>query len=381
MVYMSKKKRRRVMRKRILGLAITAVVIVGIFVTIWQVGLGSTLATVGGTSIRSGMVDGVQGYLYYIQYGTFPDYSTRGMTAEEKAETEDWIEIERNYYLNNILVPLEALKQHFAAQGKAFPSEEYLEDINSGVDSVFSDVSVVRVFNQKGIKKEHVRAYYEYLAGMEMYREEVLESNPVTDEEAREYYDENIYYFTTPASFKASHILLLDADHTPERLSEIMVLLERLRAGEDFAKLAMEYSEDTTAENGGDLGTFYTGYMVEPFEEACIALAPGEISDIVETVYGYHIIKMHEKTDEIIESLEEVRESIDYVLGNRRVTEAVKLLTENANIVYKVLVNPTTGRPPVSMDELKEARGIVDEPDGEDGEGHDHDDHSECDHD
>ena len=359
MVYMSKKKRRRVMRKRILGLSIAVLVIICIFVTIWQVGLGSTLVTVDGKSIRSGTLEGVHGFINYYYYGSFPDNSTAGKTKEEIAEEKDWTLIDQYYYLDSILVPLEVLKQHFAAQGKAFPTEEAQATIDEAVNPIFSDTTTSRLFKQNGVKKEHVAAYYEYVAAMDLFKDEVLEANPVTDEEARAYYTENISLFTTPASFQASHILLIDEEHTPERRAEIEQILERIHNGEDFAELAMEYSEDGSASEGGDLGTFYMGSMVAPFEEACIALEPGEVSDIVETEYGFHIIKMTSKEEESISSFEESREYIDSALESPRVTEALDLLTEAAVIVYKTLVNPDTGKPPVSIDELDAARGIV----------------------
>ena len=307
MVYMSKTKRKRVMRKRMLGLAITALVIVGIFVMIWQIGLGKTLVTVEGKPIRSSMLEGTYLYILYSSYGSFPNFTTVGMTKDEITEMEDSILVEQNYYLDAILVPLEVLKHHFAVQGKAFPTEEAQATINEAVDSIFLTESMEKLFSQNGVKQEHVIAYLEYVAAMEMYKEEVLETNPITDEEARDYYNENISSFTTPASFQASHILLLDAEHTPERREEIEAILERIHEGEDFAELAMEFSEDSSAENGGDLGTFYTGNMVAPFEEACIALEPGEVSGIVETDYGYHIIKLTDKTEETVASFEDSR--------------------------------------------------------------------------
>ena len=365
MVYMSKKKRRRVMRKRILALSIAVVVIIGIFIAVWQAGLGSTLVTVGGKPIRSGTLEKVHLFLNYISVGSFPNYSTLGMSPEEVAEMEDYILLEQNYYLDSIMVPLEVLRQHFEAQGKTFPSEEAQATIDEGLDLYFSDTATVRLFDQQGVKREHVLVYLEYVAALEMLREEVNEANPITDEDVQAYYDENISYFTTPESFTASHILLMDADHTPERRAEIEAILERIQDGEDFAELAKEFSEDGSAENGGDLGTFYAGNMVAPFEEACLALRPGEVSGIVETDYGYHIIKMFERGDAVVASLEDSREEINSYIESPRVTEARELIVEAADIVYKTLVNPTTGKPPVSMDELNEARGIVPEDEDE----------------
>jgi parvulin-like peptidyl-prolyl isomerase len=92
-------------------------------------------------------------------------------------------------------------------------------------------------------------------------------------------------------------------------------ILERARAGEDFAALAVEVSEDSaTRVNGGDTGLFPRGTMVPAFEEAAFALQPGEVSDPVDTVFGVHILKLEERTEPRLLPLEQYREQLrDYV--------------------------------------------------------------------
>ncbi|HEX9974498.1 MAG TPA: peptidylprolyl isomerase [bacterium] len=104
-----------------------------------------------------------------------------------------------------------------------------------------------------------------------------------------------------PAKAHAAHILLMykGSDGASEEITrtkeeayqEIQKLLERIKAGEDFAELAKEYSNCPSGKNGGDLGEFSKGDMVKPFEDAAFKLKKGKISKIVETNYGYHIIK------------------------------------------------------------------------------------------
>lgn len=107
----------------------------------------------------------------------------------------------------------------------------------------------------------------------------------ITEDEVKSYYEENKSNFDTPESIEVSHILVEDKETAQE-------ILDKLKAGEDFAELAKEYSTDTaTAEKGGELGFITSGEMVEEFEKAAFALKVGEISDIVKTDYGYHIIK------------------------------------------------------------------------------------------
>lgn len=104
-----------------------------------------------------------------------------------------------------------------------------------------------------------------------------------------------------PAKVHAAHILLMyqgsagaseEITRTKEEAyQDIQKLLERIKAGEDFAALAREYSNCPSAKNGGDLGDFSKGDMVKPFEDAAFKLKKGKVSTIVETQYGYHIIK------------------------------------------------------------------------------------------
>ncbi len=116
--------------------------------------------------------------------------------------------------------------------------------------------------------------------------------------------------------------------------------LKRLKAGEDFAVLAKEISEDIdTKENGGDLDYFYKGQMVQymgdkvqAFEDASFALKPGEISNIVETGYGYHIIKLIDKKDPTKISYDSSKEDIMSFLQNSKVNKYVTELRSKAKV-------------------------------------------------
>jgi peptidyl-prolyl cis-trans isomerase C len=124
----------------------------------------------------------------------------------------------------------------------------------------------------------------------------------VTDQEAMAFYESHPAVFDTGERVKASHILVrVPEGAAPPRKAELRkkteALLQRARAKEDFAALAKASSEDPgSAKNGGDLGAFGRGQMVPPFEQAAFALKPGEISGVVETPFGFHIIKVSERT-------------------------------------------------------------------------------------
>jgi len=127
----------------------------------------------------------------------------------------------------------------------------------------------------------------------------------VTDDEVKKFYDDNPSQFEEPEKVRASHILIgthdsltkselsKEAKDAKHKLAED--LLKRARAGEDFAKLAKEYSDDPGSKDKGGEYTFARGQMVPEFESAAFGLKTNQISDLITTQFGYHIIKLSEK--------------------------------------------------------------------------------------
>ncbi len=149
----------------------------------------------------------------------------------------------------------------------------------------------------------------------------------------------------------AAHILfeVKDTSKDAEVRAKAEAVLKRAKAGEDFAELAKKYSEDTSsAKQGGDLGPFTRGRMAKPFEDVAFALKPGEISDLVKTQFGYHIIKVlrHE-----IPTLEQYRKSVERAvqlnkasdLAKQKAAEAEQLALKekDLNAIAKALKIPT----------------------------------------
>ena len=148
----------------------------------------------------------------------------------------------------------------------------------------------------------------------------IFDSLVLTDDEVRQYYDANLSQYQTPGQVRASHILLRVDDGDDEAVAaRAAELAAEARAGADFAELARRHSEDeTNAENGGDLGSFGRGRMVPEFENAAFALATGEISDPVRSPFGYHVINVTEKQEEITQPFAEVRGAIENILKRER---------------------------------------------------------------
>lgn len=166
---------------------------------------------------------------------------------------------------------------------------------------------------------------------------------PISEQAALVYYQANPQYFQAPERVHARHILFkVDKDVSPAEEDKVRKKAEQVlqlaKSEKDFAELAQKYSEGPTASKGGDLGFFGHGDMIQPFDEAVFQLEVGEISDLVKTAYGYHIIKLEEKKSTGTQPFQEVTQSIKTHLLQQKRAEAVQnyieKLKKEANIEY-----------------------------------------------
>lgn len=179
------------------------------------------------------------------------------------------------------------------------------------------DIKANEFANQVAVKPEQVQAYYnqhktKFIAPAKVKLQFALLSAAglvgqvsVTDEEVKQYYDENASKFQGNEQRQASHILIgfnanASAQDKAVAKQKAESILQQVKANPDrFEKLAIENSQDTgSASRGGDLGSFARGAMVKPFEDAAFAMKVGEVSNLVESEFGYHIIKLTGVTGE-----------------------------------------------------------------------------------
>lgn len=166
---------------------------------------------------------------------------------------------------------------------------------------------------------------------------------PATDEEVQTFYDENPQFFETGSQIEARHILLStqgleDDDAVAQKRAEAEAVREDLLAGADFATVAEERSEGPSAARGGSLGTFGRGQMVAPFEQAAFSLAEGEISEIVETQFGFHIIQVTDIIEGGVTPIEQVSANIRQFLGQQKQAQALSDFVDEAREDAEVTV-------------------------------------------
>ena len=157
----------------------------------------------------------------------------------------------------------------------------------------------------------------EQIERLKLMGQEVRSKIQVGEKEEREYYNANINSFSTDTYFRARHIFFrLGKNPDPKEINKTMttalMVLQEARSGKDFAELAKKYSDDPqAAKDGGELGTFKKGDMLPAIEDNVINMQPDEISDLVITPAGFHIIKLEERTPGKTRTFEEVKGEIE----------------------------------------------------------------------
>jgi peptidyl-prolyl cis-trans isomerase C len=191
--------------------------------------------------------------------------------------------------------------------------------------------------------------------------QKLIEAQPggkisVTEADANNFYTENRTRFETPEQIRASHILIKPDPNTTDpneakakAMAKIKGLLEQVRTGADFAQLARDNSACPSASRGGDLDFFARGQMEPAFEKAAFATDVNQVSDIIETSYGYHIIKVTDRKAASVAPFEQVKDQIINQLTQRKRGAIaglyVQSLQAGAKIVYPPGKEPKSEKP------------------------------------
>ena len=237
----------------------------------------------------------------------FEDSLRRSMMIEKlRAAVTDWMaisdaELEREYRRRNEKVKLQVV---------TLTTDAFRDKVTVTDDEIAkyfeSRKAEYRVGEQRTIKY--------LLLDRDQQRQKVV----VPPADVQRFYNENIQQYQTPEQIRASHILLNTAgkdEATVRKQAED--ILAKVKAGGDFAALAKQYSDDSSKDKGGDLDFFGRGRMVPEFEEAAFKLEPGQVSDLVKSQFGFHIIKVAEKRAGTTRTLDEVRQQIQQQLATQ----------------------------------------------------------------
>lgn len=214
-----------------------------------------------------------------------------------------------------IKVDKEAINEQLKTLKKQFASEEDFKNILTNMN--LSEDTIKSQFKRDGAIQEFID-------------KEFVEKITIPDKEIKIYYDSNRDLFKQPEQVRASHILINvdpkgDASQKAEALKKIKDVRRRLHKGEDFSALAKQFSQCPSSAQGGDLGYFNRGQMVKPFEKAAFALKSGAVSKIVETRFGYHLIKVVDKKPESIIGYKDVKDELGQYLKQEKVQKEVGL--------------------------------------------------------
>src|SRR5262245_37023588 len=260
--------------------------------------------------------------------GQFEEGLRRSLIVDKlRSALTDWMavpdnELEREYTQRNEKVKLQVV---------ALTADRFRDKVT------VSDADVATYYESHSA--EYRRGEQRKIRYLLLDREQARQKVVVPPTDVQRYYNDNIQQYQTPEQVRASHILLETAGKNDEDVKKrAEEILKQVKSGADFAELAKKVSEDKgSKEKGGDLDYFGRGRMVPEFEQAAFAMEPGQISDLVKSQFGYHIIKVVDKKAGATRPLEEVRAQIQQQLAMQTADQRI---SEQATSLEKRISNP-----------------------------------------
>jgi parvulin-like peptidyl-prolyl isomerase len=241
------------------------------------------------------------------------------------------------------------LDEQVKAKGVTVSDEEVNNEIAKQLkEQNVTEEDLKKILTNYGISFEQYKKQIKQGLGYQKLIESQMGSVDVNDAAVEAYYKEHADEFKTPEQVRASHILISTRSTDPnadpnkvkaEAKAKAQDILDQIKKGGDFAELAKKNSADPgSAAKGGDLGFFSKGQMVKEFEETAFSLKPGEVSGLVETTYGYHIIKATDHKDANTTPMEQAKPQIKEMLTNQQkqqfAEKFVSKLKADAKITY-----------------------------------------------
>jgi peptidyl-prolyl cis-trans isomerase C len=265
----------------------------------------------------------------YDAYDREITQTRKQILRQGKPVTESQLLAIKTLILEN-MVDRELLYQESRKAGILVKTVEVEREYTALMGKYSDESEFNRVLKETDFTEETLKFQIEKtMARQKLIDRKILPEISVTEKEAKAFYDKNIDFYIKPEKVRARHILVqfdgkASEGQQQKALEKIKMIQDKIAAGEDFAALAEAYSECPSGKNGGDLGYFTRGQMVKPFEEAAFSLNPGEVSPIVQSEYGFHLIKVLDKQSESLISYDEIKDKIVDLLQQWQLKKEIK---------------------------------------------------------
>lgn len=301
-----------------------------------QKDLNEAVADVNGTKITLGQ------YEFMLKMNKVSVESTIGGAEgwEQKDQSGQTYKDKYKTLVLDQMINTELLAQNAEKEGIKVTDKEIQSSYNDLKTYVNSDEQIKKSAEDLGISDDFLKEQAKLSLLIQKSQEKFYSEEKVSDSEMKKYYDEHIDEYKKD-EVEASHILIKTTDDQNKPLPEAEQkkakekaekVLKEVKAGGDFAELAKKYSQDPgSAEQGGSLGTFGKGMMVKEFEDAAFGMEPGQVSNLVKTDFGYHIIKVTDRIKETT-SFDEAKEGIKEEILKNKYGEKIAELQKKAKI-------------------------------------------------
>lgn len=234
------------------------------------------------------------------------------------------------------MIKLELLSQESKKAGVVVSNTDIDNELKGYKKGFADDKAFAKALGEAGITEAELRKQIGKNLAIQKFIDTKFKGKvQVTEQEAKDFYNSNQDKFAQPEMAHARHILIAAKEAEPKadkdrKRAKLVQIKKQLKDGADFAELAKQSSDCPSKERGGDLGFFPRGQMVKAFDQAVFKMTPGEISDIVETEFGYHLIKLEEKKPAKTVSFDEAKAKITAYLTQEKITANIEAFIAEA---------------------------------------------------
>jgi parvulin-like peptidyl-prolyl isomerase len=239
----------------------------------------------------------------------------------------------------NELIDIELLHKEAKRRGVIVPDSAINEVIEANIQRLGSQKNLNNALKMKNQSLDEFKEEINKHQMVITLLSEIKRDAEYTDEELRRYYEENTSKFKRPDSVRLYHILVkVDPgaadDEWEKRRLDAEDILKKLKSGEDFGEIAYNYSEDAYKFKSGDYGFVHRGQLEKAVEDAAFSLKEGELSGVIKSIFGFHILKGGERKPQAMMSYDEIKEKTKSELNEKRFEENKNALLDRLRAEY-----------------------------------------------